>query len=203
MVTISGKVNENDSNKSERAIGLKNAIAQDFVYAASNGTIKTPKYSFPTVVKALCNYTEVIRIINQYGHGISYSMIEEIETELALKVINKQKESRVIIPEGITADNCGSPVALMIADNIDNLESTLSASGTSHRVNFILVTTKATEINREMEEGDEYQCPAKRKCRRSLPPEAISSEIRDYYGGKRVGPGELIEVKNLSRSTSI
>ena len=120
MVTISGKVNENDSNRSERAIRLKNSIAQDFVYAASNGTIKTPKsILFPTVAKALCNNTEVIRIINQYGHGISYSMIEEIETEHALKVINKQKESRVIIPEGITADNCGSPIALMIADNID------------------------------------------------------------------------------------
>ena len=203
MVTISGKVNKNDSNRSERAIHLKNSIAQDFVYAASNGTIKTSKsILFPTLVKAPCNNTEVIRIINQYGHGISYSMIEEIETEHALKVINKQKESRVIIPEGITADNCGSPIALMIADNIDNLESTLSCSGTPHRVNSILVTTKATEINREMEEDDEYQCPAKRKCRRSLPPEAISSEIRDYHGGNRVGPGELIEVKNLSRSTS-
>ena len=62
----------------------------------------------------------------------------------------------------------------MIADNIDNLESTLSGSGSSHRVNSILVTTKATEINREMEEDYEYQCLAKRKCRRSLPPEAIS-----------------------------
>ena len=59
------------------------------------------------------------------------------------------------------------------------------------------MTTKATEINREMEEDDEYQCPAKRKCRRSPPPEAISSEIRDYYGGKLVGPGELIEVKTF------
>ena len=129
-------------------------------------------------------------------------MTEEIETECALKVINKQKESRVIIPEGITADNCGSPISLMIADNIDNLASTLSGSGTSHRVNSILMTTKATKINREMEEDDEYKYLAKRKCRRSLPPEAISTEIRDYYGGKRVGPGELIEVKNLSRSTS-
>ena len=91
----------------------------------------------------------------------------------------------------------------MIADNIDNLESTLSGSGTSHRVNSILVTTKATEINREMEDDDQYQCPAKRKCHRSLPPEAISREIRDYYGGKRVGPGELLEVKNLSRRTFI
>ena len=64
------------------------------------------------------------------------------------------------------------------------------------------MTTKATEINRETEEEDEYQCQAKRKFRRSLPPVAISSEIREYYGEKRVGPGELIEVKNLSRSTS-
>ena len=72
MVTISGKVNENDSNRSERAICLKNSIAQDFVYAASNGTIKTPKsILFPTVVKALCNNTEVIRIINQYGHDVT------------------------------------------------------------------------------------------------------------------------------------
>ena len=42
----------------------------------------------------------------------------------------------------------------------------------------------------------------KRKCRRSLPPEAVSSEIPDYYGGKRVGPGKLNEVKNLSESCS-
>ena len=63
---------------------------------------------------------------------------------------------------------------------------------------------KASETtNEEIEEGEEEYCPAtKRKCWRSLLPEAVSSEIPDYYGGKRVGPGKVNEVKNLSQSCS-
>ena len=56
MVVIIGKLNESDSNVSERIIRLKNSVAQDIVNAASNKTIKTPKsVLFPTVVKSLCN----------------------------------------------------------------------------------------------------------------------------------------------------
>ena len=129
--------------------------------------------------------------------------MEELETEYALKVIDEQKQSRVIIPEGVTANSCGSSVALMAADNIYNLENTMTGSGTSHRVNSILVTMKAPETNEEVEEGEEEYCPqTKTKCRRSLPPEAVSSEIHDYYGGKRVGPSKLNEVKKLSKSCS-
>ena len=79
----------------------------------------------------------------------------------------------------------------------------MTGSGTSHRVNSILVTMKAPETNQEVEEDEEeYCCPTKRKYRISLPPEAVSSEILDYYGGKRVGPGKLNKVKNLSQSCS-
>ena len=73
MVVISGKLNEGDSNVGEMTIRLKNSAAQelDIVYAVSNRTIKTPKnVLFPTVVKSLRNNTEVIKIINKYGHGI-------------------------------------------------------------------------------------------------------------------------------------
>ena len=158
---------EDDSNVSERIIRLKNSVAQDTVYAISSGTIKTPtSVLFPTVVKSLCNNTEVIKIINQYGHRISYDKGEEIETEYALKEIDEQKQSRVIIPEGVTANNCDSSVALMVADNTDNLENTMTGSGTSHRVNSTLVTMKAPETNQEVEEGEEEYCrPTKRKCR--------------------------------------
>ena len=78
MVVISGKLNEGDSNVTERTIRLKNSVAQDIVYVVSNRTIKTPKsVLFPTIVKSLCNNTEVIKIINQYGHGISYDKVEK------------------------------------------------------------------------------------------------------------------------------
>ena len=71
--------------------------------------------------------------------GIGYNLIEEIETEYALHVINKQKENRVIIPREIKQNAHYQQVALMIADNISNLKRTLSGSGTSPRVNSILV----------------------------------------------------------------
>ena len=84
MIVISVKLNEGDSNVSERTIRLKDSVAQDIVYAVSNGTIKTHKsVLFPTVVKSVCNNTTMIKIINQHGHGISYDKVEKIETEYA------------------------------------------------------------------------------------------------------------------------
>ena len=92
-VLITGKSSNNGLNISERTVCLKDSIAQDMVYSVSNGNIKTPKsVLFPAVVKSLCNNTEVVRLINHYGHGISYSVIEEIETEHALQIISEQKE---------------------------------------------------------------------------------------------------------------
>ena len=89
----------------------------------------------------------------------------------------------------------------MIADNIDNLESTLSGSGTSHRVNSILVIKgKPTETAEVSEESSER--PAKRKCRRSLPTDIVAREIPDYYRGKRMGPGVLNHMKDINNSSS-
>ena len=93
------------------------------------------------------------------------------------------------------SDYGDSSVALMVADNIDNLECTLSGAGTSHRVNSILVKKQTQLENQAINEQEELQPPTKRVCRRSLPPEAINNEIPEYYSGKRVGPGELKELK--------
>ena len=67
--------------------------------------------------------------------------MDEIETEHALMVINGQKENKAILPNEAFQDNESCCVGLMVADNIDNLECT---SGTSHRVNSILVQRNAT-----------------------------------------------------------
>ena len=104
------------------------------VYSVSNGNIKTHKsVLFPAVLKSLCNNTEVVRLISHYGCRISNSLIEEIETEHTLQIISKQK--RVIIPDNMKSDDDDSFVALMVADNIDNLECTLIGAGMSHCVN--------------------------------------------------------------------
>ena len=69
---------------------LKNSTAQDIVYCVPGGITKTLKsVLFPIVVKSVCNNVEVVELINNYGHGISYKLIEEIETEHGLMVINE------------------------------------------------------------------------------------------------------------------
>ena len=90
-----------------------------------------------------------------------------------------------------------STVALMVVDNIDNLECTLSGSGTSHRVNSILVTELKEEERGHESDDQEYVPPVAKKCRRSLPVTVVSRDIPDYYGGKREGPGELQHVQSL------
>ena len=103
---------------------------------------------FPSVFKALCNNTEIVRLMNKYGHGVSYDLVEEVETEYALEVIDEQRENRFVIPASVTQEESRSTVTLMVADNIDNLECTLSGAGTSHRVSSIVVT-ESNERERE------------------------------------------------------
>ena len=86
-------------------------------------------------------------------------------------VINEQKEKKVIISEKAFQDDGSCCVGFMVADNIDNLECTLTRSGTSHHVNFILVQKKVDKESTVEEE--EISQPTKRKCLRSLPADAV------------------------------
>ena len=90
----------------------------------------------------------------------------------------------------------------MIADNIDSLECTLSRSGTSHRVNSILVMQRKPGLDGEqsgeaLDEACTYTPPTKKKCKRSLPSDVVTRVIPEYYGGKRIGPGELSHIQSL------
>ena len=192
---------QSSASENSRIMRLKNSIAQDIVYCVSGGKTKSPKsVLFPTVVKTLCNNVEVVKLINNYGHGISYNLIDEIETEHALMVINEQKENKVILPNEAFQDNESCCVGLMVADNIDNLECTLTGPGASHRINSIFVQRKAAQEGISTTEEDEYVQPTKLKCLRSLPPNAVLREIPEYYSGKQSGPGELIQVQKLHES---
>ena len=82
----------------------------------------------------------------------------------------------------------------MVADNINNLECTLSGSGMSHRVNCILVTERSEGESGDESDEQDYPPTVAKKCRRSLPATVVTKEIPEYYGGKRVGPWELPHV---------
>ena len=102
---------------------LKYSFAQDLIYSVTNGRVKTPKsILLPTMVKTLTNNTELIKILNKLGHGVSYSVLMELQTENACKIDEKQLTNDCIIPTNCTKET----FTIFVADNIDRNEETLT-----------------------------------------------------------------------------
>ena len=109
-------------SSSSRVNRLKLSIGQDLVYAISNGRIKTPKsILYPYAITSLTNSTKLITINNQLGHGISASILEELATENAFRVLENQSEDSVLL-HGVSNE----VFTMTVHDNIDRNEETLS-----------------------------------------------------------------------------
>ena len=76
-------------------------------------------------------------------------------------VMNEQKENKVILPNKAFQDNESCCVGLMVAVNLDNLECTLTESGTSHHVHSVLVQRKTTHEGISTTEKEEFVQPTK------------------------------------------
>ena len=97
---LSGK--RDCSDTSSKCTRLKQSFGQDMIYAVSNGKINTPKsILFPQSIKALTNNTELKSITNKLGHGVCYSILQELATENAYRISNQQ-ESEFILLDGAT-----------------------------------------------------------------------------------------------------
>ena len=108
---------------SSRPARLRFSIAQDIIYTTTEGRIKTPKsILLPTMVKTLTNSTELINILNRLGHGVSYSLLMEAQTENAFQILEQQIESGCIIPKDCQKEK----FTIFVADNIDRQKETLS-----------------------------------------------------------------------------
>ena len=73
------------------------------------------------MVKTLTNNTKMINILNRLGHGVSYSLSVEAQTENAFQILDEQAVSDCIVPK-----EC-QPVtfSIYVADNIDRNEERL------------------------------------------------------------------------------
>ena len=89
------------------------------IHCVSRGRIKTPKH----VTLPLTGNAELVTILNRFGHALSYSQIEELETAPAEKEIAKEQDG-IIVP---STCSMGVP-AVFCWDNNDLLEETLSGT---------------------------------------------------------------------------
>ena len=93
----------------------------------------------------------------------------------------QKNQDGVYIPEGFANES----FTVLVYDNIDRREETLSGANTTHRVNGIIIQRNVTTplVNNIPLE----QPPRKRLCRRSLTGFIENINV-DYIHGKRVGP---------------
>ena len=90
---------------SPRVAQLTLSSAQYIIYAVSCGKIKTPKcLLLPHLIKTLTKNTELVNVICKLGHGAFYAVIEELHTENAYKMIEKQQQNEIILPNGVQED---------------------------------------------------------------------------------------------------
>ena len=104
------------------------SMAQDLVYNTTHGRVRTAKHiALPMALHSLTGSAELVTILNRYGHGISYTQVEEIQTALAEKQLENQKINN-FLPGNIQ----GNIFPIFCWDNNDFSEETQSGKGTTH-----------------------------------------------------------------------
>ena len=93
-------INNEPSQKSDRVKRPSLSFAQYLFFAVHNGKKLTPKnVLLPLQIKSLTNKTELITTVSRLVHGISYTKLFEITTEVVYSIINKCLSGMVFLPE--------------------------------------------------------------------------------------------------------
>ncbi|XP_078353866.1 uncharacterized protein LOC144638547 [Oculina patagonica] len=168
------------------------SLSQDVIHSVSRGRIKTPKHIvLPMTVKSLTGNVELITILNRFGHGLSYSQVEEVETALAETQIAKQQNG-VLVPS-VSSPNVPG---VFCWDNNDLQEETLSGKGTTHCTNGIVVQRKPLSCALPPDISNNQN----RSKNRSIT--CISTDVLPYHSGPRLGPGTLeIDVNSIKQAS--
>ena len=139
-------------------------------------------------MKSLTGSAGLKTILNRLGHGLSYTKVEEEETERAERQIRSQQDGE------LTPCNCyqwyfpPSPpqVFPQFAWNNDDLEEcTASGSGTTHCTNGIVVPKVPDCCENKPSDIDILNKIAKRDSKRSL--DRAPVQILPYSGDLRQG----------------
>ena len=106
---------------------LVNSVADDIIYGCSRGRIVPSKHvAMALGMKSITGSRKVIEILNRFGHSVHYHAAEEMETEIAEKILDQDSET----PDGIERKE-GLCTGLAW-DNYDEMNETLSGAGTLH-----------------------------------------------------------------------
>ena len=132
LLTDSCEFNENKANIPYNKHNIVMSVAQDLIYNTSIGRVKTPKHiALPVTIKQLTGSSQVVELLSKFGHGISRSTLDRVETLIA----DEQLKKTTLIPNTIQPN----VFTMFCWDNNDILEETVSGKGTTHCTNGIAI----------------------------------------------------------------
>ena len=110
------------------------SIAQDIVYAARHGRVQTPKHvSLAVSVHHIIGGIQLVDLLHSFGHCISKSRLQEVETAIASERL--ADDSGDLVPSNIVPN---APT-VFVWDNNDFNEETSTGKGTTHCTNGIVI----------------------------------------------------------------
>lgn len=110
------------------------SLAQDLIFACCKG-ILTPKHiGLGVTVKHMTGSKELVRILNRFGHCISYDEVVKLEKGFVEQNVANYKENDVVIPSNISPGK----FVQAAADNLDFNEETLDGKHTTHATTLVL-----------------------------------------------------------------
>lgn len=103
------------------------SLCSDIMYLITKGRVKPAKQlTLGLAIKSLTSSRKVLDILNRYGHTISYTAAEELETEMTFA----EYQSSAMIPTGIS--NTPGLSTHVAYDNFDRFVDTASGKDTLH-----------------------------------------------------------------------
>ena len=157
------------------------SICQDILFLSSGGKTQTPKsLALGLTIRHMTGSSNLQSLISRFGHCSSYDTICRLETALAAKQLHASPE----LPVGFRKD-----FAVLVYDNIDFAEETLSGAGTTHHTNGIMFQLRA---DGDQANSQNVNVPLSKRARHLTP---MDSDILPYHLAKKQGPQKLKDVE--------
>ena len=138
-------------------------LASDVIYATTRGRTKPPKQIVLGMsMKSLTSSKKVLNIINKLGHSISYSVVEELETEAAYTSVNRSSlcSSNIIMKNGLHTG--------VAFDNFDRFVETTNGKQTLHDTVGIIYQDVSEDKNDQAIQIESAENSSRRKRRRTF-----------------------------------
>ena len=111
------------------------SVAQDLIFISSKGAEQPPKHiGLAMTVRHMTGSKEIVRILNHYGHSISYDELEQLDTAIANEIIQKHETDGIVLSNNIRPGR----FIHFAADSSDLNEETLDGKHTTHATTLVM-----------------------------------------------------------------